>query len=66
VLEARSSGESARLPTMVMRATGREAVELKARAAVAGRAAAARDAVRRRADISAGFLFFGLFSKLPE
>jgi hypothetical protein len=59
VLDARSSGESARLPTMVMRATGREAVELKVRAA--GRATA-RDAVRRKADMLGEFILFYFIS----
>jgi hypothetical protein len=59
VLDARSSGESARLPTMVMRATGREAVELKGRAA--GRATA-RDAVRRKADMLGEFILFYFIS----
>jgi hypothetical protein len=44
---------------MVMRATGREAVELKVRAA--GRATA-RDAVRRKADMLGEFILFYFIS----
>lgn len=49
MLVALSSGGAARLPTRVIRARSRRAVELKVRAGV--RTAATRDAERRNADM---------------